>query len=597
DNDLRDVLEWEVGYTVQASQKRKGWMHPDLYNASILAGAGIGSFSCASEGLCMLTLPGRNESEAFLPDFRDNLSEDFRGLICKTTQNFRGCQAAPANQEPFLVSTSDMTATLCQELCRGQSKTHAAVSVASCYCVDAPSGWFNSSALTDTTACSSRCPGHRNQFCGGQNMALWYSLEKSLEGQTAHSCDDIYNNGIFYNSTYVINAGNDTYKLQVCSITCDSLTCCTNANLSTEVSTYRTQVTLSCPYGQEFADGTTDMTLECRYKGWNAQPQSCQDTQCQPLHIDNAVVSSPDTIHGSNVTVTCNQGYTMATDRQSSLYSVTCEVNEWTPAPSPCERKRCSWTDQNLHITAAPDASLSFEYGTTLPLVCNKGYAFPNGSTVAYVYCTDTAVWSPPLEPCVAFCADIEESSVMGYVTVPTTGSDWEIAVTCYDGYAINNSVSSSTHVCVEGSGWLPPVTSCARKRCSWTDENLHITAAPDASLSFEYGTTLPLVCNQGYAFPNGSTVAYVYCTDTAVWSPPIEPCVEFCTNIDESSVMGVITQSTTESDWEIVVTCYDGYAINNSVTSSTHVCDDFNAAYTPLVLLHTTRYFADFCL
>ncbi|RUS83469.1 hypothetical protein EGW08_008785, partial [Elysia chlorotica] len=336
DNDLRDVLEWEIGYTIQASQKREGWMHPDLYHPSVLADSEY--FRCSHVGLCMLMLPGRNESQAFWPAFDDRLEDVYRGVICKTTLNFLGCQSPPTNVQPILTSTTDMTATLCLELCRGQSWTVAAVTESSCYCVDSlltldtNSSW----SAMDTAECSRRCPGHRSQFCGGANLALWYYLGTSLEDQTAHSCDDIINNGIFFNSTYEISVGNWVTEKQVCGIECAPLNTSTNAQLSTEVTTYRTQVTLTCPLGQEFPDGSTETSLECRFKGWSSIPQNCQETQCSPLVIDNAVVSSPYTSHGSNVTVTCNQGYAMATDRQTSQFSVTCDVNQWVPDPPAC---------------------------------------------------------------------------------------------------------------------------------------------------------------------------------------------------------------------------------------------------------------------
>ncbi|RUS83470.1 hypothetical protein EGW08_008786, partial [Elysia chlorotica] len=204
---------------------------------------------------------------------------------------------------------------------------------------------------------------------------------------------------------------------------------------------------------------------------------------------------------------------------------------------------------------------ISFEYGTTLTLVCDEGYAFKNGSSTSFVYCTETAEWSPPLRPCVAFCSDIDESYVMGVVTQSTVGSDWQLVVTCYNGYAINNTVTSSTHVCNGGADWLPAVAPCNRTCSHPTVPNGEVTNLDPGAVTVS--------CLHG--FQMGSPSSSHSCQH-GNWEPALPDCVAVsCPGFNVSSLNA---SRTNHSDDVISITCLGGFHFEAGVTERVHVCE-----------------------
>ena len=80
--------------------------------------------------------------------------------------DYHGCFHLSSPYTLLISNYSDMTVTLCRELCRGENHTHAAVSRGTdCYCLDDEPSPSAQLAYTD---CMYTCAANANQNCGGE---------------------------------------------------------------------------------------------------------------------------------------------------------------------------------------------------------------------------------------------------------------------------------------------------------------------------------------------------------------------------------------------------------------------------------------------
>ena len=85
---------------------------------------------------------------------------------------YLGCYYLPL-PAPY-ISDKDMTIQLCIETCRVVNTTHALLQASDCYCLNHTD--IQVMTPVPEVNCSTPCPGHWAQRCGGENGSAVFSI-------------------------------------------------------------------------------------------------------------------------------------------------------------------------------------------------------------------------------------------------------------------------------------------------------------------------------------------------------------------------------------------------------------------------------------
>lgn len=150
-----------------------------------------------------------------------------QAAVCETEKDFIGVYQPPVHLEPTIPGFGLMTLTQCKQVCIGGDHTVAMVSRDTCWCgtladvtglTQAPSG--DSERLSSPV--DTFCLGNNIQRCSSKDYVYAYQLDYDQD-YPASSCDHLYSNGVYFNSTYNILNDNGLSK-QNCGFA-DNTTC------------------------------------------------------------------------------------------------------------------------------------------------------------------------------------------------------------------------------------------------------------------------------------------------------------------------------------------------------------------------------------
>jgi len=163
--------------------------------------------------------------------------------------------------------------------------------------------------------------------------------------------------------------------------------------------TFGAVVTFSCPTGQMFATGLSEITTTCQPGGvWqNDYIPDCHEVYCGPVpQIDNgfAVVASNVTYIGV-AQFQCYAGFAFPSG--NPLESITClEDGSWSPLPN-CQASKCPPLQEVEHATPNQLAGKGLNYGTVIRYECDPGY---ERSGLPTLLCQSNGTWSSDVPNC-----------------------------------------------------------------------------------------------------------------------------------------------------------------------------------------------------
>ncbi|XP_077995459.1 uncharacterized protein LOC144448948 [Glandiceps talaboti] len=177
-------------------------------------------------------------------------------------------------------------------------------------------------------------------------------------------------------------------SLSDCVADCTPLTSPISGSLSSTDVTSDSNITLTCNNGFTAVDGVTSTT--CNAGTWSATLSDCV-ADCTPLTSPiSGSLSSTDVTSGSTITLTCNNGFTAV----DGVTSTTCNAGKWSATLSGCVAD-CT----PLSPISGSLSSTDVTSGSTITLTCNNGFTAVDGVTSTTC---NAGKWSTTLSDCIA---------------------------------------------------------------------------------------------------------------------------------------------------------------------------------------------------
>ena len=269
---------------------------------------------------------------------------------------------------------------------------------------------------------------------------------------------------------------------------------------------------------------------------------TCTPNYCtKPTVPDADITPISSTIEsGSKYTVTCNDGYTLSGESEISCTAGT--VSELpTCAPNSCTKP----TVPDADITPI---SSTIESGSKYTVTCNDGYTLSGESEIS---CTAGTVSElPTCAPNSCTKPTVPDADITPISSTIESGSKY--TVTCNDGYTLSGESEIS---CTAGT--VSELPTCAPNSCTKP-------TVPDADITpisstIESGSKYTVTCNDGYTLSGESETS---CTaGTLSDLPTCTP--NYCTKptVPDADITPI--SSTIESGSKYTVTCNDGYTLS----------------------------------
>ncbi|XP_077996693.1 sushi, von Willebrand factor type A, EGF and pentraxin domain-containing protein 1-like [Glandiceps talaboti] len=302
--------------------------------------------------------------------------------------------------------------------------------------------------------------------------------------------------------------------------------------------------------------------------------------------MDGQQDDSPTFEHGTDVTFSCNFGYTLV-----GLKTITCMDGSWSGEKPTCHAQ----CDQSSLPTGIPPSngqyqggtapSFPIDSGTSFTVVCDTNYELQGTDTFT---CTGPNTWDLNVAPtCVALCS---ETSVPTGIpptdgqyqdgTVPTfpIAYDNSITVECNANYRVEGS---DTFTCSGVNNWTPDTAPTCVAQC---DQSSLPTGIPPSngqyqggtapSFPIDSGTSFTVVCDTNYELQGTDTFT---CTGPNTWDLNVAPtCVALCSETsvptgipptDGQYQDGTVPTFPIAYDNSITVECNANYRVEGSDT------------------------------
>ncbi|KAI0212818.1 hypothetical protein LSAT2_002266, partial [Lamellibrachia satsuma] len=183
---------------------------------------------------------------------------------------------------------------------------------------------------------------------------------------------------------------------------CPKLSIPAHGTISTKLTAFGTVVEVKCDTGYRFDDGTRNMAVECVAKNlWNSTLRECRAVFCPEISsIPHATVESNELMFGSEMNVTCEEGYTLDSGR---AITVRCnETGKWDGLQDTCQPVTCG--PQPVVYYAISQVVMRATYGRSINYTCLSGYWFRQGVFSKLTNCTIDGEWQPTLGHCDGMC-------------------------------------------------------------------------------------------------------------------------------------------------------------------------------------------------
>ncbi|XP_062451149.1 C4b-binding protein-like [Rhea pennata] len=306
--------------------------------------------------------------------------------------------------------------------------------------------------------------------------------------------------------------------------------------------------------GEEFSFGSTanftcepghrlvgNSQIHCVIKNgvvtWDKEIPICEPIPClPPPDIANGVHSGTaggDFSYGASVTYRCNAvrrgetPFSLVGDASIHCTTVDNLNGVWSnPAPE-CKVVRCEQPNiDNGKLLSGYRAE--YTYRDTVMFGCDLRYTM-NGSDVST--CTENSLWDPPVPVCQRSSCD-DPPDVFNAVTKNVSGNLFPVksVVTyeCQIGHEFNPGENVWHIECLPDFTWTEFSHFCKRVHCPNPDvkNGKHVREWGYKENNYEYGDSVHIMCNDGYACKGCDNEVVLQCTASGTWDPEIPECI-----------------------------------------------------------------------
>ncbi|KAK7489121.1 hypothetical protein BaRGS_00019635, partial [Batillaria attramentaria] len=287
-------------------------------------------------------------------------------------------------------------------------------------------------------------------------------------------------------------------------------------------------------------------------------------------NTDNMQLSTTATSFETEVTISCNPGYSFAQEEFDNLESVTvkCSMDgKWNVSRLPtCQVIYCGIPGSiaNGFITAGSGAAT---YGHNVTYQCFEGFQMTSSPVST---CGEGSMWSLPPTCSASTCTAAQNPPQGSFSTEEGEGQDFGTVIrySCDSGYDL---VGSRYSLCQSNGTWSHDMPVCEPIKCPLPEVD---RATLSSSEPVVLGDMLTVTCNGGFEI-NGQQTAQFPCRDSGSFDVERDAYVDECSTLDPCTGSNQQCENTNGS---YVCLCEDGYRFETDVCVEINECADGTA-------------------
>nr|XP_013805961.1 PREDICTED: C4b-binding protein alpha chain-like [Apteryx mantelli mantelli] len=348
--------------------------------------------------------------------------------------------------------------------------------------------------------------------------------------------------------------------------------------------TYRDTVMFDCNF--RYTLNGSDISTCTENSLWDPPVPVCQRSSCDdPPDVYNAV---KEKVAGNLfpvktvVTYECKVGHEFSPGE--NMWHIECLPDfTWTEVSPSCKRVRCPNPDvkNGKHKHAWRYKENSYEYGDSVRIICNDGYAFKGPDTEVVLQCTRNGAWDPEIPECILepHCPEpVIDHGREVYKSRGDYSPGTQVRLTCDSGYVLRGQDSIE---CQADKSWAPQLPLCD-KVCGKPPEIISGQHSGLETEHFPYGSQVTYRCAEGLSLVGESSI---YCTSddgvNLMWSGPAPECkVVRCPKPAISNGRMTVQRHTFPYGVAVQFSCNEGYVLHGSNESQ---CLGDSAWHPPL--------------
>ncbi|CAH1797185.1 unnamed protein product [Owenia fusiformis] len=350
-----------------------------------------------------------------------------------------------------------------------------------------------------------------------------------------------------------------------------------NSNLTLSDNLYESNVTYTCNYG--FSVGGSNELFDviyCEGDGNWSTHSTCQRISCGNPPVDsNSTMDSIDNLFESVVSYTCNTGFYIGnTSNQSE--NITCQGNgSWT-SHTFCEKIACGIpvSDPNAILTIGDNL-----YGSNTTYTCHDGF-LTAGAQEEIISCQADGNWTNH-----AGCQRVSCGSPIVDANAVMTTSDnlyqSNVIYTCNTGYLIGGMTGQSESITCGHNGSWTIHTQCMKISCGNPPVDSNSNTSSSDNL---YGANITYTCDTGHLIGGVSDEEEtITCQENGNWTDHTMCLPISCGNppVDNNSTL---TPANNLFGSNVTYICNSGYLIGGITYSQDVITCQSNGSWT----LHT---------
>ncbi|XP_787776.4 complement factor H [Strongylocentrotus purpuratus] len=290
---------------------------------------------------------------------------------------------------------------------------------------------------------------------------------------------------------------------------------------------------------------------------------TCSGNCTIPVITDGEATSSDDVLQeGSQMTVTCSEGYTL-----TGVADFRCHNEEWDPDVGECLANCPSPTITNSDFATDRDET---DHGDYIIVTCDDGFTSGTGDNVSEPVTCGEGSWDVDVY-CYANCPSISAPD-HGYINslVEPFYHGRTVAFNCSLGFTL---VGDSSSTCEDGS-WLNAVPECKADCLVPLIENSNLNDTTDSTY-VPHSSNTTVTCGNGYSFGFESDFDGILTCDDGIMDDTGIECLESCTSPTVANSNRADRSEAVLYGGSIVVECDSGYSSGSgSEQNETLVCE-----------------------
>lgn len=277
------------------------------------------------------------------------------------------------------------------------------------------------------------------------------------------------------------------------------------------------------------------------------------ETGCPVLsEPSHGTISSLAASHGTQVTVSCDDNYTLF-----GSSNLSCHCGSWSDEVGQCKAD-CPRITAPVHGSLSSDAVSD---GTLLTVRCDDTYTLVGDSSIG----CHNGSWSGEVGTCEADCPPLT-APLHGTLSTSDVIHGTLVKVSC----TIGRSLSGDTDLQCQSGSWSGEVGICGAD-CPTLSPPQHGNLS---STSNSHGTVVWVSCEAGYSL-TGNSVGSLYC-QAGSWSTEVGICEPDCPKLSVPS-HGSLTSLESAHGTQVILYCNTGYTSTGSHSPVTCVSGDWS--------------------